>query len=302
MTDVADITVTIATLDRADALARCLDALLAGTRLPAEVVVVDQGTGDGAATVVDQRCSGPLSIRYIQQDRHGLSVSRNTALLHASCPVVAVTDDDCVPAPDWIASLERAFDSPARPDVVTGRVLPVGPATPEQYAIAPREGTQRADYRGRTLPWLIGSGNNYAVKRDWYLRVGGCDERLGVGSPGQAAEDMELFYGLLRQGARVSFEPDVTVFHERHSAAKRLSTRWSYGYGMGAFCSLWLRRRDGYALYVLLRWVTDHLQALARAVVALDWWKTRQRVLGLRGTVQGLVYGFRVGPRTLARP
>lgn len=302
MTQAANVTVTIATLDRPDALARCLDALLAGNRLPAEVVIVDQGRDRGAASVVDHRRRGAVSIRYIRQARRGLSISRNTALEHATCAVVAVTDDDCVPAPNWIANLERAFASPELPDAVTGRVLPLGPDTPGRYTIASREGTLRAEYRGRALPWLVGSGNNYAVKRDWYARLGGCDERLGVGSPGKAAEDMDLFYGLLRQGACICFDPEVVVFHERHTAAKRLSTRWSYGYGMGAFCTLWLRQRDGYALYVLIRWLLNHLAALAGALGARDWWQAHQRSLSLRGTIRGMVYGLRVPPRTVARP
>ena len=45
-TDLAPISVAISTRARPDALGRCLDALLAGERLPAEIVVVDQSRDD----------------------------------------------------------------------------------------------------------------------------------------------------------------------------------------------------------------------------------------------------------------
>ena len=300
MSAVADVTVAIATLDRPAALGRCLDALLSGQRLPAEVVVVDQGRDRGAEAVVENTRRGPVSIRYIHQERRGLSASRNAALRHAGCAVVAVTDDDCVPAITWIANLERAFAASAAPDAVTGRVLALGPEAAGLHVIAAREDTARVAYRGRTLPWYVGSGNNYAIKRDWYARLGGCDERLGVGSPGQAAEDMDLFYRLLRQGACICYEPEVVVYHERQDDTRRLATRWSYGYGMGAFCSLYLRRRDPYAAYVLTRWLLHHTRELAGALVARDSWSARQRVLSLGGTMRGLVYGLRVAPRAPA--
>jgi O-antigen biosynthesis protein len=294
VTDVADVTVTISTLDRPQALARCLEGLMAGRALPAEIIVVDQGDGREAQAVVERHQDGPVTLRYIHQRRRGLSISRNTALQQATRSIVAVTDDDCVPDPGWIANLERAFAAAARPEAVTGRVLPLGPAAPELHEIALREEVVPTEYRARALPWLVGSGNNYAVKRDWYAGLGGCDERLGAGSPGQSAEDMDLFYKLLRRGARICYDPQVVVYHERQTSDRRLSTRASYGYGMGAFCSMWLRRGDGFALYVLMRWVADHGRQLAGALARRDWWHVRQRALSLGGTIRGLAYGWRV--------
>src|SRR5215470_832842 len=110
---VANITVTISTLDRPEALARCLDALFSGHKLPAELVVVDQSNDHSAEPVVEPYRVKRTLIHYIHQQRRGLSVSRNTALQHAHCPIVAVTDDDCVPDASWIAALDRAFASPA---------------------------------------------------------------------------------------------------------------------------------------------------------------------------------------------
>ena len=294
MTRIAHVSAAIATLDRPEALARCLDALLSGAVLPAEVIVVDQSANDATKAMIEQRRAGAVPILYTRQQRRGLSASRNAALGQVSCPVVAVTDDDCVPDPGWIAAIERAFASPAAPDAVTGRILPLGPHVPGTYGIALRQSRVRADFSGRVLPWLVGSGNNFAVRRDWFARIGGFDERLGVGSPGKAAEDIDLFYRLLRAGACVRYEPESLVYHQRHSKAKRMTTRYSYGHGIGAFCIIWLRRGDLYALRVFGHWLCWQCKDLAVASGRWQWLEAYQRWLILRGTLSGLIYGLRV--------
>jgi GT2 family glycosyltransferase len=215
-------------------------------------------------------------------------------LAHVRCPVVAVTDDDCVPDPVWIAAIARTFESAPALHALTGRVLPLGPETTDTYAVAVRESLSRQEFTGKTLPWIIGGGNNFAVRRDCFERVGGCDEHLGVGSPGKAAEDMDLFYRLLRSGATIRYEPDALVYHERTNKARRLATRWSYGFGIGAFCSLWLRRRDLYALHVLVRWLRWHCRDFTIATVRREWPEAYQGWLSLKGTVAGLTYGLRL--------
>ena len=295
MKRIANLSAAIATLNRPEALARCLDALLSGAVLPAEVIIVDQSENDATRLVVAQRQVITVPIIYIRQQRRGLSASRNTALTQVRYPIVAVTDDDCVPDPGWVAAIERAFALPTAPEALTGRVLPLGPELPGTYVVATRESDLRADFSGKALPWLIGSGNNFAVKRDWFTCIGGCDERLGVGSLGKAAEDIDFFYRLLRAGARIQYEPDAVIYHQRQSKTQRLTSRYSYGYGVGAFCSMWLRRRDLFALRVLGHWLCWQGRDLAVAATRQQWMEAYQRWLSLRGTLHGLMYGLRLG-------
>jgi GT2 family glycosyltransferase len=295
VTPIAQISATIATLNRPEGLARCLDALLSGSVLPAEVIIVDQSDNDATERIILARQSAGVPVIYVRQLRRGLSASRNGAVERVSYPLVAVTDDDCTPDPEWIAAIVQAFASEAAPDALTGRVLPFGPESPDTYVVSARASLLRQDFAGKTSPWLVGSGGNFAVKRRWLEYVGGWDERLGAGSPGKAAEDMDLFYRLLRAGARIRYEPDALVFHERASKTRRLKTRWSYGYGMGAFCSLWLRRGDSYALRLLGRWLRWQCWDFTLATARRQWLEAYQRWLSLRGTLGGLIYGFKVG-------
>jgi glycosyltransferase involved in cell wall biosynthesis len=291
---IADLTVAISTFERPDGLRRCLDALLGGKVLPAEVVIIDQSRDDSTRALIEDRQVGSVPIVYVHQQRRGLSASRNAAINHAKHPVLAFTDDDCMPDGAWVAAIESTFASASPPDAATGRVLPLGPDEPGTYSVSPRDSSVRADFSGRLIPWFIGTGGNFAVKREWLSRVGNYDERLGVGSPGKAAEDADFFYRLLRAGARVRYEPDALVYHERQSKNRRMTSRYSYGYGIGAFCGIWLCRRDPYALHILSYWVLNQCLGLARAIRRWHWMQAHESSLSLRGTLHGLLYGLRV--------
>src|SRR5215207_11545494 len=125
----ADLTVAVATLDRPQGLARCLEALALGTVQPAEVIVVDQG--EGAAPVVEA-FRERLPVRHLRQERRGLAASRNLALAEALRPVLAVTDDDCVPDVGWVAALERTL-SPHPPAPSPGPPSTPSPGEGETY-------------------------------------------------------------------------------------------------------------------------------------------------------------------------
>ncbi len=297
MKKIAQLSVAVATLDRPEALRRCLDGLLNGEVLPAEVIVIDQGPGNRDSStlcppVIARYVQGPLKVVYLRQERLGLSAARNRAIAAARYPIIAITDDDCLPREDWIAVVERDFSMPDAPDAVTGRVLPLGPARPGLYAVSARESTRRTWFRGKVTPWLVGSGGTCAVRCAWLQRVGGYDEQLGVGSPGKAGEDADLFYRLLRAGARIQYDPECVVYHERQSKERRQASRWSYGYGVGALCGTWLRRGDLFAVRMLAQWLFTQSWALAGSLRRREWWLAYTRLLSLGGTPAGLLYGL----------
>lgn len=297
----ADISVAIATMNRPEALAICLKTLLAGEVLPAEIIVVDQSADDQTRRVVESCVAGPVSLVYIHHNGRGLGLAQNIAIDRANNSIIAVTDDDCEPAQDWVARIQQSFAPPDSIDGLTGRVLPAGPETPEGYAVSSRTSTVRVEFSGKALPWYVGSGNNFALKREWLERIGGNDERLGPGSPGQGGVDMDLFYRLLRAGARIRYEPDLLVYHARTSRAGRISRRIPYGYGMGACCSLWLRQKDYFALRVLLSWFILRTRRLFEGILRKRWMLVYEELLVLAGTVGGFANGFRLSMNNIPR-
>lgn len=284
------ITVGIATCGRPDALARCLAGLAGGGGRPGEVLVVDQAPSDAARSAVES--AGLAHARYLSQERRGLSASRNLALASASLPVLAVTDDDCVPEPGWVDALGSALARAPAPAAVTGSILPLGEGAPGLYAISLRQSPTPVDHAGRVLPWAAGSGANFAAPCEVLRGQGGWDERLGTGSPGKAAEDADLLHRLLRNGLVVRYEPAAIVRHEWQTRDRRLATRWSYGYGVGAMCGLWLRRGDLFAPRLIAEYLRLHVRPFASSVLRRDPGRAREHALALFSVFPGLVHGL----------
>jgi GT2 family glycosyltransferase len=285
------ITVGVATCDRPEALGRCLRGLAAQSAPAAEVIVVDQAPSEEARAVV---AGSGLDARYLEQPSLGLSASRNLALESATQPVLAVTDDDCVPDPGWLAAVGEALERQPVPSGVTGPVLPLGDGSPETFALSLRDSMAPVDHSGRVIPWSVGTGGNFAARVSTLRDCGGWDERLGVGTPGLAGEDAELFYRLLVAGAMIRYEPIAVMRHEWQTSERRRATRWSYGYGVGAMCGLRLARRDVYALRMLTAYSRLHLRPLLSGLRHRDRGRISEHARALASLGPGLMYGLRV--------
>jgi GT2 family glycosyltransferase len=287
------LSVAIATRDRPHALARCIESLRCGRALPAEVVVADQSSGPATREAAARAHRPELQVRWIDGGSDGLARAQNLAIRAATMPVVAVLDDDCVAHPGWVEALERAFGADAGLALVGGRVVPLEGSGDRSHPVASRTSPVRREFAHRTAPWNVGSGNNFALRREWFERVGGGDERLGPGTPGQGGLDMDLFYRVLRAGGRARYEPSAIVRHEPATREGRLARRRPYGYGMGAACALRLREGDTYAAWLIVRWLGLRLRVLASALLRGRWLALREEALVLRGTAAGLVHGYR---------
>lgn len=283
------VSVVISTLDRPAKLSRCVDALKAGTRQPAAVVVVDQGSVSAEAAVVAASDRG-LAITRLAQPRWGLSASQNAGVRASHNKIVAIIDDDCVPDARWVEVIENAFMAAAGPLLLTGRVLPLPPDGDRTEAVSTRDSVHRVEWRRPPMPWHLGTGGNFAVDRAAFEAVGGNDEQLGTGGPGRGANDLDLFHRLVAAGVTARYEPDLVVHHERSTVDEYRSRRGTYGFGVGAMLGRWLRRGQLNALIVLLGWI--------RLRARLAWSRRSQGGVSaearvLLGTAVGLSHGLR---------
>jgi glycosyltransferase involved in cell wall biosynthesis len=283
------VSVVISTLDRPAPLARCLDALVEGTRRPDAVVVVDQGTDFDAEHVIAAAIQKGLDVTHLRQARRGLSASQNAGVNATQTDVVAIVDDDCVPDQRWLEVIEDAFVTSSGPLLLTGRVLPLPPHDDRVAAVATRDSVERVEWTHPPLPWHIGTGGNFAVTREAFVTVGGNDERLGTGGPGRGGNDLDLFHRLVASGVTARYEPELLVHHERSTASEYQSRRGTYGFGVGAMIGIWLRRGELNGLVVLVGWVRLRLRTAIRRR-ADGGARNEARVLA--GTAAGLVHGL----------
>jgi len=214
------LSVVIPTYRRPALIVRCLEALVA-QRLDAaafEVIVVDDGrTADTEAAVEGVARAHPAhAIRYLRpQGGQGPAAARNAGWHAARAPVVAFTDDDTVPAPDWLGAAERVLD----PGVVAvaGRVVVPAPNAPVNgVAAAPTD--HELMTRGLESAEFVTA--NAFVRRSALIEVGGFDERFKRAW----REDSDLQFSLLDKGRIVRCEQAV-VEHPVRAEAWGVSLR-----------------------------------------------------------------------------
>lgn len=120
------VTVVIATAGRPQLLRSALAALATqdvGTAA-FEVVVSVDGPDPSTVQVLEEAAAGSLRLRWVQQSRRsGPAAARNAALELASGEIVAITDDDCVPSPHWLAGLAEVFNEHSEVGVVIGKTV-----------------------------------------------------------------------------------------------------------------------------------------------------------------------------------
>ncbi len=91
----SDISVIIPTYNRADRLRRAIESVLSQSLLPAEIIVVDDGSTDHSAELVAQiGRSSSTPIGYFQQPNRGPAAARNHGLRKACSCYIAFLDSD----------------------------------------------------------------------------------------------------------------------------------------------------------------------------------------------------------------
>jgi glycosyltransferase involved in cell wall biosynthesis len=249
--DVNSVSVLVCTYNRAAQLKDTLEAL-ANTRAPdgcsVEIVVVDNNSNDSTADVVRQAAAtSPWPVTYALERSQGKGFALNRGLALTKGDVIALTDDDVIPAKDWLLRIVEQF---RMRDVVFvfGKVLPRWevPPPPELLTTLARDiwgplalvdyGDEPAVYddssiRNRRLP----IGANLGLRRDAVEKVGGWRTDLGkVDNSLISGEDHELFIRLYRAGLfRGFYDPANVVRHfvPASRLERKYFRRWFYWHG-----------------------------------------------------------------------
>jgi GT2 family glycosyltransferase len=217
------VSVVVSTYNRPARLGRLLDGLGVQTLAVGEfeVVVVDNGSGPETGRVLAaERGRERLTLRGARYAvTQGPAGGRNAGWRLARAPLVAFTDDDCVPTPRWLeALLAAAREHPG--------ALLQGPTRPDPTELA-RDGVLSHTVTIERL------GPQFQTCNILYPRavleaLGGFDERFGTEPAG---EDTDLAWRAIESGCPAAFAPDAVVHHAVQplgaAGMLRLAARWS---------------------------------------------------------------------------
>ena len=217
--------------NEADSMERLLESLLAQSRKPEEMIIVDGGSTDGTVGVI-RAYQEKLPLKLIIDEGLNISQGRNAAIAQAQGEIIASTDAGVRLDPDWLKHLLEPFERDDSIDVVSGFFLP-DPQSVFEVALGATVLPALSEIGPhRFLP----SSRSVAFRREAWKEVGGYPEWLDY------CEDLVFDFRLRHAGFKFLFAPQAVVyFRPRPHLAAFFCQYYRYACGDGK-ADLWRRR------------------------------------------------------------
>ncbi|HEX2910686.1 MAG TPA: glycosyltransferase family 2 protein [Chloroflexia bacterium] len=242
------ITVVICTHNRAKEAVNSAKILLNQNYPNYELLIVDNASSDNEVErLVTREFAQVPQVRFVIEERKGLSWARNRGIFAARGEIIAFTDDDVIADPGWLSALWKNFSEGTHIACVTGMVVASELDTEtqllcEQYANF-NKGFERRAFDNHIAeigyPYLagqFGTGGNMAFRRSFLLKIGGFDGRLGTGMPSCGGEDLDIFFRTIKGGGTIIYEPAAIIRHAHwREYPVMLGRMENYGKGLTAF-------------------------------------------------------------------
>lgn len=233
-----DASVVVCTYNRCESLADTLESLAAqqvaeGFRW--ELIVVDNNSRDATKSAVlafaEQHPN--LMVRYAFEGAQGLSNARNHGIGLARGEWVVFTDDDVLPAPDWLSQLVGGMREHGCA-AAGGYIAPLWQAEPPPWLTERFHGflALRTDPDGPKevraedeMPF----GASLAFSRTVFESLGRFDPELGrKGQVLSGGEEIDMLMRVVASGGKVMYFPQAVVRHkvEAFRLSKRYFRRW----------------------------------------------------------------------------
>jgi GT2 family glycosyltransferase/glycosyltransferase involved in cell wall biosynthesis len=215
-----------------------------------EILVVENGSGDGSAETLRNALAGEPGVRIIESSENlGFTGGSNLGAREATGSIIAFLNNDAKPDAQWIRAAMREFGVSPKVAAVGSKVLDwdgkavdfvTGSLT--WFGMGYKEHVTEIDDGRFDEPkdLLFGTGSALFVRADIFAEVGGFDETLFM-----FYDDVDLGWRLNMLGYRVRFAPDSVVRHKHHGSMK----------SFGHYREMYLLERN--ALYVLYKNLSD---------------------------------------------
>ncbi|WP_371656965.1 MULTISPECIES: bifunctional polysaccharide deacetylase/glycosyltransferase family 2 protein [unclassified Streptomyces] len=228
------VSVIVPAYNERECIANTVRSLMASDH-PIEVIVVDDGSTDGTADIVEAMWLA--NVRVVRQVNGGKPSALNNGIRNARYDIVVMMDGDTVFEPSTVRELVQPFGDPKVGAVagnakVGNRDSLIGAWQHIEYVMGFNLDRRMYDVLGcmPTIPGAVG-----AFRRTALERVGGISEDT-------LAEDTDVTMAMHRDGWRVVYAENARAWTEAPESVQQLWSqryRWSYG----TMQAIWKHRR-----------------------------------------------------------
>jgi glycosyltransferase involved in cell wall biosynthesis len=250
MSDTKKVSLYIPCFNSEQVIEQCITAILSQTRVPDEIIVVDDGSADRTAEIAS-RYRVKVASHAVNL---GIGAARNTGIRSSSGDLVASIDADCVARPDWLETLMRCLED----ELVAGAGGRLIETKCESLPDRWRTSHMRQDWGEEFVanpPFLF--GNNTLFRKAALEKAGQYNEKLRTNF-----EDVTMGRKLTQLGFNTSYEPRAVVEHLRtDTIASILRTNWKW-------------RFLGYSTDITFLNVIRHMWGLSKELryhLGIDW-------------------------------
>lgn len=192
-------------------IGQVLESIVAQTRQPEEIIIIDDGSSDDTRKIVSQF----PHIRLIcHGSNQGIAAARNSAITHASGDIIVFLDADALASPEYIEGMVAGFSGE---DVagVNGRAIESVQKTIYDKWRKEVLFQEWGDSHREEVSFLFGMCAAYRKKV--LEEVGGFDGLFRI-----SGEDMDISYRIRKRGYRLSYTPKALVYHLREDSSKTI--------------------------------------------------------------------------------
>lgn len=222
--------IIIPTFNRPKQLLDCLQSLtfLEYPRDRFEVIVVDDGGEKPLDDLISSFCH-QINIILVTQIHKGSAEARNKGAKQARGSYLTFTDDDCLPAPDWLTCLSIRFaEFPNH--AIGGKTVNALSNNPYSTASQMLIDYLYTYYNFNEHRARFISSNNLALPSPHFHALDGFDTSF----PRAGGEDREFCARWLQHGYGIIYAPEVLVYHA-HSLGFFSFWKQHFNYGRGSF-------------------------------------------------------------------
>ena len=235
------ISVIVCTYNQSERLKRTLKSLQEAVipdDLLCEFILVDNNSDDHKPFVFEEivkHCES--KIRYVFEEKKGISHARNRGIKEAKGEIIAFTDDDVIVDKYWIQNIEKAFKEHAAVACVGGKLLPIWEVSKPKWLkpnlydlLALLDYGDSAAYIDSPNVW----GANFAIKSEMFKKYGLFDPNLGrIPRKLYVGEETEFLQRLLTADEKILYYPLSIIYHyiPAHKMSRRYFRKWMFDKG-----------------------------------------------------------------------